>query len=200
MNCFYEALQGCCLTRNAYGRTGHTYSTNGRSVALLIEGFPRPRLNILVEFSDLLYLLRQHDANCTFFISWEDVKRRGMTPIVRELIRAINMGGHEVALHFKRDFCTRSTTQLCQDAVEALHYVQRVFGTTVNIAKISYAFPDAASALESLGLTVIGDCSGPRIVSFADDALLLEKVQGTLDILSESGRRCVRLDALLDEI
>ena len=198
MNCFYEVVLGCCHSRNSCPRH-YYYAAGGQSVALLIYGFPRI-YHSLSEFTDLLYLLSRYDANCTFFLAWDDLKKRGMTPIVREIIRSINIEGHEVALHFRHEICGHSTAQLRQDAAEALHFVQRVFGTTVRVAKVSCVLPDAATALESLGLTIVENYSGSRIVSFCDDAKLMQNVESTLDVLTYSQRPCVRLDTLLDEI
>ena len=92
------------------------------------------------------------------------------------------------------------SAQLRQDAVEALHYVQRVFGTTVSVAMVPCASVRAATALEKLGLTVVGDCRGSRVLRFADDARLVENVHTALEVLAVTRKRCVRLDELLDEI
>ena len=86
MNCFYEVVLGCCHSRNSCPRH-YYYAAGGQSVALLIYGFPRI-YHSLSEFTDLLYLLSRYRANCTFFLAWDDLKKRGMTPAERAKDRA----------------------------------------------------------------------------------------------------------------
>ena len=94
----------------------------------------------------------------------------------------------------------QSDAQLRQDAVEALHYMQRVFGTSVTVVRVPCAPLRVTSALEELGLTVLSDCFGARVLRFPDDFRVFEDIHLALQVLNSRGKRCVRLDELLDEI
>jgi len=197
MDCLQTAFT-CCFRQK---RLPHDILWHGspRSVALLIENFPRP-LCPYAEFTELMYLLRQHGAKCTFLVPWDVLKQHRPKAAVHEMMRMINVEGHEVALHFRQGVCGRSNVQLRQDAVEALHYVQRVFGTSVTVVRIACPTFGAVTALESLGLTVVGDCHGSGVFSFPDDTALQQNLRMALEVATGTGKRCVRLDYMLDEI
>lgn len=196
MDCFHVAL-GCFKRKDA--RCAMSWPASGHSVAILIERFPR-QYHPVGEFDNLMALLRKHNAKCTFFFPWHELRRRGTTSMVHNFMRGINRHDHQIALQFEQNCCMQSSAQLRQDAVEALHYVQRVFGTTVSVAMVPCASVQAATALEKLGLTVVGDCRGSRVLRFHDDARLVENVHTALEVLTVTRKSCVRLDELLDEI
>ena len=203
MRCLHEALLHCCLARGgsiAYDRScGEFYPRAGRNVALLIDLFPRKN-HPLSEFAELLYLLRRHGAQCTFFFNWEQVRVCKKTQHLCEVLRLISAHGHEVALWFKHAFCNQSASKVRQDAIEALHFMQRLYGTTVHVAKLSLATPSSVAALQELGLLVIGDCPGAGTLTIPDSPQLLEQTQEALEEWTAIGRRSVRLSVLIDDI
>jgi len=203
MRCIHEALLHCCLARGgsiAYDRScGEFYPRAGRNVALLIDLFPRQN-HPLAEFAELLYLLRQHGAQCTFFFNWEQVRVCKRTQHLCEVLRLISAHGHEVALWFKHAFCNQSASKVRQDAIEALHFMQRLYGTTVYVAKLSPATPSSVAALQELGLLVIGECPGAGTLTIPDSPQLLAQTQEALEEWTAVGRRSVRLSVLIDDI
>jgi hypothetical protein len=196
MDCFHAAL-GCFKRKDAH--CAMPWPASGHSVAILIESFPR-QYHPIGEFDELMALLHKHNAKCTFFFPWHELRKRGTSAMVHNFMRGINRNDHQVALQFGQSCCMQSSAQLRQDAVEALHYMQRVFGTTVSVAMVPCASVRAATALEKLGLTVVGDCRGSRVLRFADDAQLVDNVHTALEVLTVTRKSCVRLDELLDEI
>lgn len=197
MHCFRTALS--CLTPRNDARCAAPWPVLGRSVALLVVEFPRP-LHSRCEFDRLLELLRAATAKCTFFFTWQELRRRGTSARIECFIREITRDGHQIALRFEQSCLVQSSAQLRQDAVEALHYAQRVFGTTVSVAMVPCASQQVIAALEPLGLTTVSECYGPRVMGFRDDDQLLGRVQRTLLHTAATGKHCVRLDDLLDEI
>ena len=204
MRCVHEALLHCCLSRSTADqahtcRSGTFYPPVGRNVALLIDLFPRAN-HPLSEFAELLYLLRQHDAACTFFFDWEQVRACKRKQHLCEVLRLISAHGHEVALWFKHAFCSQPASKVRQDAIEALHSMQRLYGTTVYVAKLSLATPSSVAALQELGLLVIGDCPGGGTLTIQDSPQLLSQTQEALEEWAAIGRRSVRLSVLIDDI
>ena len=197
MHCFRTALG--CLTHRNDARCAVPWPVSGRSVALLIVEFPRP-MHPLCEFDRLLELLRTAGGKCTFFFTWQELRRRGTSARMQHFVRDIAHEGHQIALRFEQSCLVQSSAQLRQEAVEALHYAQRVFGTTVSVAMVPCASKQVVAALEPLGLTTVSECCGPRVLGFRDDANLLKHVRNTLLVAAATGRHCVRLDDLLDEI
>lgn len=197
MHCFRTALS--CLTPRNDARCAVPWPDSGRSVALLIVEFPRP-LHPLCEFDRLLELLRTASAKCTFFFSWQELRRSRPSAQMHHFVREISHEGHQIALRFEQSCLVQSSAQLRQDAVEALHYAQRVFGTTVSVAMVPCASRQVVCALEPLGLTTVSECCGPRAFGFRDDSNLLEHVHKMLLFSAAAGKHCVRLDDLLDEI
>ena len=179
MDCLHTAL-ACCF-RQKLAPHDILWHGSARSVALLIVDFPRYRSS--EAFSELMYLLRQHGAKCTFLVPWDRLKALGIKTSMYETMRAINIEGHEVALHFRQGICGRSNTQLRQDAVEALHFLQRVYGITVVSAKVGRPLTADHKAFESLGLTVVDGVPNQVVVEDTDDvlmdtAMVLEAVRG----------------------
>ena len=115
-------------------------------VALLIEGFPRPH-HPFMEFAKLLFLLREHGAKATFVVDWHDIRERGLCASVGEMMQLLTHNEHEVAVKFKTAPCNAS--HLRQQAVEALHFLQRVYGITVVSAKVGCRCPPQRGAAAS---------------------------------------------------
>jgi len=137
-------------------------------MALLIEGFPRPHHPIM-EFAKLLYLLREHNAKATFVVDWFDIRERGLSASVGEMMHLLQHDKHEVAIRFYTDPC--SASHLRQQAVEALHFLQRVYGLSVTSAKVGCRMQSATAALCSLGVTVVDGVGVQRAVRDSDDVL-----------------------------
>lgn len=151
-----------------------------KRVALLIEGFPRPH-HPIVEFAELLFLLRKHNAKATFLVDWNEIRERGVTASVTEMMKLLKHNEHEVAIKFKSDFC--GGARLNQHAVEALHFLQRVYGITVVSAKVGRVLTADRKALESLGLTMVDGMPNQIVVQDTDQvlfdaAIVLEAVRG----------------------
>jgi|SaaInlV_125m_DNA_1040241.scaffolds.fasta_scaffold14601_2 hypothetical protein len=204
MHCIQTALLNCCLSRSTAGHervwnNGAFRPPLGRNVALLIDLFPRSD-HPLSEFYELLCLLRQHGATCTFFFNWEQVRACKKTQHLCEVLRLISVHGHEAALWFGREFCTQPVPKVRQDAIEALHFMQRLYGTTVCVAKLSLATPSNVAALQELGLLVVGECPGGGTLSLPDTSQLLSQTREALEEWTAVGKRSVRLSVLIDEI
>lgn len=145
MLCAFDSLLRGCL--------GNRFPAPPNRVALLIEGFPRPH-HPIVEFAQLLYLLRVRGAKATFVVDWHEIRERGLTSRVAEMMKLLKHNEHEVAIKFKPAPC--GAPQLRQSAAEALHFLQRVYGITVVSAKVGCCVPlDARKALETLGVALI---------------------------------------------
>ena len=173
MLCALERLLEGCL---------HARTTT--RVALLIEGFPRP-YHPLMEFAKLLFLLREHNAKATFVVDWQDIRERGLGASVAQMMQLLKHNEHEVAIKFKMATCTAA--QLRQHAVEALHFLQRVYGITVVSAKVGSRLPIANGAFKSLGVAVIDGVRPQHIVQDSDD--VLNDLEMALHDLQ--GRECV---------
>ena len=117
-----------------------------------------------------------------------------------EVLRLISAHGHEVALWFKHAFCSQSAPKVRQGATEALHFMQRLYGTTVYVAKLSAATPSSVAALQELGLIVVGECPGTGTLTISDSPQLLAQTQEALEEWTAIGRRSVRLSVLIDDI
>lgn len=138
-------------------------------VALLIEGFPRAH-HPIVEFAELLFLLRENGAKATFVVDWHEIRERGLTSRVAEMMKLLKHNGHEVAIKFKRVPC--GAHQLSQHAVEALHFLQRVYNITAVSAKVGCCISqDAARALGTLGLTVVDAVPNQLVVQDTESVL-----------------------------
>jgi hypothetical protein len=137
-------------------------------VALLIEGFPRPH-HPLMEFAKLLYLLREHHAKATFVVDWNDIRDRGLCASVGEMMQLLRHNEHEVAVKFKSAPCNAS--HLRQQAVEALHFLQRVYGITIVSAKVECRLPNATAALAPLGVAVVDGVGEQRVLRDSEDIL-----------------------------
>jgi len=179
MMCALERLlEGCLHAR-----------TSSKRVALLIEGFPRP-YHPMMEFAKLLFLLREHKAKATFVVDWQDIRERGLGASVAQMMQLLKHNEHEVAIRFHADLCV--APQLRQHAVEALHFLQRVYGITVVSAKVGSRACNARMALESLGVNVIDGVGTQRVVMDSDDVLNdLEVVLHDL-----KGKECVCVSQL----
>lgn len=147
----HDLLEGCLAVRH-------------KRVALLIEGFPRPH-HPITEFAKLLFLLREHGAKATFVVDWNDIRTRGLSTAVAQMVQLLKHNEHEVAVKF--DPC--SVEQLRQHAVEALHFLQRVYGITVVSAKVGNQLP--VETLKSLGVAIVDDVRPQHIVKDSDDVL-----------------------------
>lgn len=158
MDCSLSALLRGCLKERAPGR-----------VALLIEGFPRPH-HPIVEFAQLLYLLRCAGAKATFVVDWQEIRERGLSSSVAEMMKLLRHNEHEVAIKFKPGLC--GGTRLNQHAVEALHFLQRVYGITVVSAKVGRPLMADHKALESLGITVVDHAPSQVVVEDTEDVLV----------------------------
>jgi len=150
-------------------------------VALLIEGFPRPH-HPLMEFAKLLFLLREYGAKATFVVDWNDIRERGLCASVGEMMQLLRHNEHEVAVKFKTAPC--SAAHLRQHAVEALHFLQRVYGITVVSAKVECRLPNAAAALAPLGVRVVDGVGVQRTLRDSEDIindleLLLQECRGS---------------------
>lgn len=160
MDCSLSALvRGCLEERNVCGP---------KRVALLIEGFPRPH-HPITEFAKLLYLLRLHGAKATFVVDWQEIRERGLSSSVGEMMKLLRHNEHEVAIKFNTVPC--SAPHLRQHAVEALHFLQRVYGITVVSAKVGRCYPTANAALRPLGMVVVDGMGTQHVVHDSDDVL-----------------------------
>ena len=178
MLCALERLLEGCL-----------HARRGTRVALLIEGFPRP-YHPMMEFAKLLFLLREHRAKATFVVDWQDIRERGLGASVAQMMQLLRHNEHEVAIQFRTDSCAGA--QLRQHAVEALHFLQRVYGVTVVSAKVGSRACNARLALESLGVNVIDGVGTQRVVQDSDD--VLNDVEFALQDLK--GKECVCISQL----
>ena len=180
MYCNLDRLLGGCLKAR---------TPQPPRVALLIEGFPRPHHPIM-EFAKLLFLLREHKAKATFVVDWQDIRERGLGASVAQMMQLLRHNEHEVAIQFRTDGCAGA--QLRQHAVEALHFLQRVYGVTVVSAKVGSRACNARLALESLGVNVIDGVGTQHVVQDSDDVLNdLEVVLHDL-----KGKECVCVSQL----
>ena len=170
----------CDLNRLLRGCLNERGSRPPKRVALLIEGFPRP-YHPIVEFAKLLYLLREHGAKATFVVDWQEIRQRGLSSSVAEMMKLLRHNEHEVAIKFKADLC--GAAKLNQHAVEALHFMQRVYGITVESVKVGRPLTADHKAFASLGLTVVDGVPNQVVVEDTDDvlmdaAIVLEAVRG----------------------
>ena len=166
-----DLLTGCIRLRQK------KYS---QRVAILIEGFPRPN-HPIVEFAKLLYMLRVHGAKATFVVDWCEIRERGLTSSVTEMMKLLRHNEHEVAIKFKPNLC--GGDNLRQHAVEALHFLQRVYNITIVSAKVGFSMSDDATWLESMGISIIDSVPNQRIVNDNEDllvnlAIVLDEVGG----------------------
>ena len=175
-------LQGCFKERDF---------CNPKRVALLIEGFPRAH-HPIAEFAKLLYLLRLHGAKATFVVDWQEIRERGLSSSVGEMMKLLRHNEHEVAIKFKPYPCG-SGAQLNQHAVEALHFLQRVYGITVVSAKVGRPLTVDHKALESLGITVI-DHTPCQIVVQDTEAVLIDLAMVLHEVRE---RKCVCVKELV---
>ena len=181
MYCYLDQLLDGCLRVRAKGTPAR--------VALLIEGFPRAH-HPLMEFAKLLFLLREHNAKATFVVDWHDIRERGLCASVGQMMQLLQHNEHEVAIKFKTASCT--ATQLRQQAVEALHFLQRVYGITVVSAKVGCRAHGAAAALETLGITIIDGAKEQYVLN--DSVYVIRDVEMVLRSLR--GREFVRVSQL----
>ena len=170
MYCNLDQLLDGCLKMRLKGASP--------PVALLIEGFPRPH-HPIAEFVKLLFLLRAHGAKATFVVDWYDIRERGLCASVSQMMLLLTRNGHEVAVKFKALPCT--ATQLRQQAVEALHFLQRVYGISVVSAKVGCRMNGASAALETLGITIVNGVKEQRVVN--DSADMITEVETILEAL-----------------
>lgn len=164
MDCNLDHLLGMCFRERPKRPPRPT-----PRVALLIEGFPRAH-HPIVEFAELLFLLRAHGAKATFVVGWHEIRERGLTSRVAEMMKLLKHNEHEVAIKFKSVPC--GAHQLSQHAVEALHFLQRVYNITAVSAKVGCCVSrDVERALGTLGLTVIDSVPNQVVVQDTEDML-----------------------------
>tara|TARA_B100000795_G_scaffold268354_1_gene255160 strand:- start:2168 stop:2707 length:540 start_codon:yes stop_codon:yes gene_type:complete len=161
--------------------------------ALFIEGFPRAG-HSPEEFSRLLLLFQKHDAKVTFVVNWYDIRNRGLSNSVADMMHKIKLDNHEVSIRFRTDVCSNS--QLCQHAAEALHFMQRVFDMTVKTAKVGYSLCATNAMLSTLGIRAVDNL--PGCVSLSDCSELYEDVERVL--LLQSGNRLVTATTLIQSL
>jgi len=159
----------CALDRFLRGCLGNRFPAPPNRVALLIEGFPRPH-HPIVEFAQLLYLLRVRGAKATFVVDWHEIRERGLTSRVAEMMKLLKHNEHEVAIKFKSAPC--GAPQLRQSAAEALHFLQRVYGITVVSAKVGRSLTADHGAFASLGLTVVDGVPNQIVLQDTETVLL----------------------------
>jgi len=158
-------LDGCFRERFKRSRPPRT-----ARVALLIEGFPRAH-HPIVEFAELLFLLREHRAKATFVVDWHEIRERGLTSRVAEMMKLLKHNEHEVAIKFKRAPC--GAHQLSQHAVEALHFLQRVYNITAVSAKVGCCVSqDVEKALGTLGVAVIDGVPNQIVVQDTEGVIV----------------------------
>ena len=161
MYCNLDSLLQGCLKQRA--------PLPPKRVALLIEGFPRP-CHPIVEFAKLLYLLRLNGAKATFVVDWQEIRERGLSSRVAEMMKLLRHNEHEVAIKFKSDLC--GGAKLNQHAVEALHFLQRVYGITVVSAKVGRSLTPDHGAFASLGLTIVDGVPNQIVLQDTETVLL----------------------------
>ena len=179
--CNLDRLLGACFRTRAEASS---------RVALLIEGFPRPHHPIM-EFAKLLFLLREHQAKATFVVDWHDIRERGLGSSVGQMMQLLKHNEHEVAIKFKMTACTAA--QLRQHAVEALHFLQRVYGITVVSAKVGSCRVHADGALQPLGVRIVDGVGTQHVVHDGND--VLRELEEALQSLQ--GKECVCVSQLL---
>ncbi len=163
-------------------------------VAILIEGFPRPH-HPLMEFAKLLFLLREYGAKATFVVDWYEIRERGLCSSVGQMMQLLRHNEHEVAIKFKASGCNPS--ELRQHAVEALHFLQRVYGINVVSAKVGRCMPTAADeALRSLGVRVVDGAGVQYVVQ--DSEYILTDME--LVLRGCSGKQCVCVSHLVNVV
>lgn len=183
MLCTLDSLLRGCLRKRA--------PVCPKRVALLIEGFPRPH-HPIAEFAQLLYVLRVHSAKATFVVDWHEIRERGLTSRVAEMMTLLKHNEHEVAIKFKPVPC--GTQQLSQHAAEALHFLQRVYGITVVSAKVGCCRCfDAQNALKTLGVVVIDAVPNQIVVQDTED--VLDDVEAVLRGCAD--KECARVSEIL---
>jgi len=182
MLCTLDGLLRGCLRNRAPGCP--------KRVALLIEGFPRPH-HPIVEFAQLLYRLRVRGAKATFVVDWHEIRERGLTSRVAEMMKLLKHNEHEVAIKFKSVPC--GAHQLSQHAAEALHFLQRVYGITVVSAKVGCCCVslDAQQALKTLGVAVID--AVPNQIVVQDTENVLADVDAVLRACADKECACVSM-------
>lgn len=165
MYCNLDRLLDGCF-RDQFKRSPPPRPTR---VALLIEGFPRVH-HPIVEFAELLFLLREYRAKATFVVDWHEIRERGLTSRVAEMMKLLKHNEHEVAIKFKCAPC--GAHQLSQHAVEALHFLQRVYNITAVSVKVGcWVSQDVEKALKTLGVTIIDGVSSQIVVQDTEDVL-----------------------------
>jgi len=165
MYCNLNQLIGECFNVRLKRSPPHT-----PRVALLIEGFPRAH-HPIVEFAALLFLLRKHGAKATFVVDWHEIRERGLTSRVAEMMKLLKHNEHEVAIKFKHVPC--GAHQLSQHAVEALHFLQRVYNITAVSAKVGCCVSrEVKAALLTLGVTVVDAVPNQIVVQDTEGVLV----------------------------
>lgn len=181
----------CALDSFLRGCLGNRATVPPTRVALLIEGFPRPH-HPLSEFAQLLYLLRIRGAKATFVVDWHEIRERGLTSRVAEMMALLKHNAHEVAIKFKSAPC--GAPQLRQSAAEALHFLQRVYGITVVSAKVGCCVSlDTQKALKALGVALIE--AVPNQIVVHDTEHVLDDVHAALSRCVD--KECVCVSVLL---
>lgn len=159
----------CNLDDIVTGCIRQRHKKHSQRVALLIESFPRPNHSV-VEFTKLLYLLDVHGAKATFVVDWCDIRERGLRASVTDIMKLLRHHEHEVAIKFNASFFRGCN--LRQHAVEALHFLQRVYNITVVYVKVDHTISDDSTSLESLGISIIDSSLNQRIVHDNNDVLV----------------------------
>ena len=103
-----------------------------------------------------------------------------------QMMQLLKHNEHEVAIKFKAGGC--SASELRQNAVEALHFLQRVYNITAVSVKVGCCVShDTEKALKTLGVTVVDGV--PNQVVVQDTAGVLTDVGVVLRGCAD--RQCV---------
>lgn len=178
----------CALDRLLEG-CFHARPKNAPRSALLIEGFPRPQ-HPIVEFAKLLFLLQEYRVKATFVVDWQEIRERGLGSSVGEMMKLLKHYEHEVAIKFKGDVC--GARRLNQHTVEALHFMQRVYGITIESVKVDRPLLTNCEIFASHGLAVFSGGSDQVVVR--DTEYVVHDV--ALALRGTGGREWVRVNEL----
>lgn len=199
------------------------------AVALTIDDVPRKNTTIK-DVRDIMNLLNHFDAKATFFVFFDQlnvIDSDVRAPVVREFIKLVNAGGHELGVHFKGRWGHQMLLAELDVGIEqSLELARNKFGMDVKFLRMPGGFSTPAQVTlieESHGLTVVngtaypgdadvckclsalalGRCAGRlansdgRIAILHDDRRLLAKVCSFLEQLQVQDKRAITLRKLL---
>ena len=199
-----------------------------RAVALTIDDVPR-KGTTMQDVRNIMGLLKEFNARATFFVFFDQLNVSDAdprAPIVREFIKAVKAGGHELGVHFEGrwgnqmsltelDFRIKSSLELARKRFAMDVNYLRMPGGFSNLAQVTLikshgltvvngtAYPGDADVCQCLSAFALGRCtarmanSDGRIAILHDDRRLLAKVYSFLEQMHVQRRRAITLRELL---